>query len=119
MPLDTALTRRLGLAYPIIQAPLAGGGDTPELVAAVSNAGGIGVIGAAYLSPPQIAETARAVRAKTARPFGINLFAPVAAPARPDDPARGAGARRALLRRASACRLRHCRPRPGSTSRGS
>lgn len=87
MPLDTALTRRLGLAYPIIQAPLAGGGDTPELVAAVSNAGGIGFIGAAYLSPPQIAETARAVRAKTARPFGINLFAPVPAPAPPRDPA--------------------------------
>ncbi|HUH84228.1 MAG TPA: nitronate monooxygenase [Stellaceae bacterium] len=87
MPLDTALTRRLGLAYPIIQAPLAGGGDTPELVAAVSNAGGIGFIGAAYLSPTQIAETARAVRAKTARPFGINLFAPVPAPAPPGDPA--------------------------------
>jgi len=87
MPLATALTRRLGLAYPIIQAPLAGGGDTPELVAAVGNAGGIGFIGAAYLSPPQIADTARAVRARTARPFGINLFAPTPAPAPPCDPA--------------------------------
>ena len=82
MPLSTALTDRLGLAHPIIQAPLAGGGDTPELVAAVSEAGGLGSIGAAYLSPAQIVETAEAVRARTKRPFAINLFAPlrVAAP---------------------------------------
>ena len=77
MPLHNALTDRLGLAHPIIQAPLAGGGDTPALVAAVSEAGGLGSIGAAYLSPAQIAETAAAVRARTARPFAINLFAPL------------------------------------------
>src|SRR5262249_49100981 len=62
---------------PIIQAPMAGGGDTPRLVAALSEAGALGSIGAAYLSPQQIAETARAVRGLTSRPFGINLFAPV------------------------------------------
>ncbi len=77
MPLRTALTDRLGLAHPIIQAPLAGGGDTPELVAAVSEAGGLGSIGAAYLSPAQIVETAEAVRSRTKRPFAINLFAPL------------------------------------------
>jgi nitronate monooxygenase len=66
----------LKMQNPIIQAPLAGGGDTPELVAAVSNAGGLGFIGAAYLSPEQIVQTARAVKSQTARPFGINLFAP-------------------------------------------
>ena len=66
----------LKFQHPIIQAPLAGGGDTPELVAAVSNAGGLGFIGAAYLSPDQIAEVARAVKSKTTRPFGINLFVP-------------------------------------------
>src|SRR5690242_17445931 len=76
MTLQTNLARRLGLSYPIIQAPLAGGGDTPDLVAAVSNAGALGFIGAAYLTPEQIASTAAAVRAKTSRPFGINLFAP-------------------------------------------
>src|SRR5262245_12933624 len=76
----TALTQRLGFDYPIIQAPLAGGGDTPALVAAVCEAGALGFIGAAYLTPAQIVEAARAVRARTARPFGINLFAPLPAP---------------------------------------
>src|SRR5881628_3062515 len=85
MPLATVLTERLGLSHPIIQAPLAGGGDTPALVAAVAEAGALGFIGAAYLTPPQIAESARAVRARTARPFGINLFAPVPAAAAPSD----------------------------------
>ena len=72
------LLERLEFDHPIIQAPLAGGGDTPDLVAAVSNAGGFGFIGAAYLTPQQIVEAARAVRAKTSRAFGINLFAPQA-----------------------------------------
>lgn len=78
MGLNTILTQRLGLAHPIIQAPMAGGGDTPRLVAAVSNAGAIGFIGAAYLTPEQIHSAAAEVRAQTTRPFGINLFAPVA-----------------------------------------
>jgi nitronate monooxygenase len=69
--------QRLNLGVPIIQAPMAVGGDTPALVAAVSNAGGLGCIGAAYLTPAQIHELARAVRGQTTRPFGINLFAPV------------------------------------------
>src|SRR5262245_15668130 len=81
MAVRTALTDRLGMRHPIIQAPLAGGGDTPELVAAVAEAGAFGFIGAAYLSPPQIVETAQAVRARTTRPFGVNLFAPLPAPA--------------------------------------
>jgi nitronate monooxygenase len=78
MPVTTALTTRLGLTHPIIQAPLAGGGDTPALVAAVCEAGGLGSIGATYLTPQQIVETCAAVRAKTHRPFGINLFVPEA-----------------------------------------
>jgi nitronate monooxygenase len=86
MPIRTALTERLGVAHPIIQAPLAGGGDTPELVAAVCEAGALGFIGAAYLTPAQIIETSRAVRARTTRPFGISLFAPLPAPDAPRDP---------------------------------
>jgi nitronate monooxygenase len=85
MPIQTAITRRFGLRYPIIQAPLAGGGDTPALVAAVGEAGALGFIGAAYLTPAQIAETARAVRERTTRPFGISLFAPQPAPPAPAD----------------------------------
>ena len=65
---------RLGMRHPIIQAPMAVA-DTPELVAAVSNAGGLGVLGAAYFTPDQIAEVAAKIRALTDRPFGINLFA--------------------------------------------
>jgi nitronate monooxygenase len=76
--------QKLGMTHPVIQAPMAGGGDTPALVAAVSAAGGLGSIGAAYLSPAQITDTAKQVRAKTDRPFAINLFAPLPAPDRPD-----------------------------------
>lgn len=78
MSISTKLTRLLKISHPIFQAPMAGGGDTPELVSAVSNAGGLGFIGAAYLSPSKIIETANAVRSKTGCPFGINLFAPSA-----------------------------------------
>ncbi len=44
---------------------------TAELVAAVSNAGALGSIGPAYLTPEQIIERGRAVRAATSRPFGM------------------------------------------------
>jgi len=79
MRVSTNFTRRFDLSYPIIQAPLAGSGDTPEMVAAVCNAGAIGFLGLAYMNPEQIAAATSAVRAKTARPFGVNLFAPVPA----------------------------------------
>jgi nitronate monooxygenase len=92
MSMATAVTQCLKLSHPIIQAPLAGGGDTPELVAAVSNAGALGFIGAAYLAPEQIVLTASAVRALTSRPFGINLFAPLS-PCEPGKDANSALAR--------------------------
>ncbi|WP_454018549.1 NAD(P)H-dependent flavin oxidoreductase [Azospirillum sp. Marseille-Q6669] len=84
MPVYTTLTQRLGLSHPIVQAPMAGGADTADLVAAVGEAGGIGFIGAAYMTPDQIAERAGAIRSRTSRPFGINLFAPLPAPEAPD-----------------------------------
>jgi nitronate monooxygenase len=90
--MKTRVTEMLGLPHPIIQAPLAGGGDTPALVAAVCDAGGLGSIGATYLTPQQIIETCAAVRASTQRPFGINLFVPEGT--LPDDiPSGGAIAR--------------------------
>jgi nitronate monooxygenase len=79
------LLQKLDMAHPIIQAPMAGGSDTPALVAAVSAAGGLGSIGAAYLSPAQIMDAARQVREKTDRAFAINLFAPLPVPDRPGD----------------------------------
>jgi nitronate monooxygenase len=84
--LNNDFMRRFGMVHPIIQAPLAAGGDTPELVAAVSNAGGMGFIGAAYLAPNEIRNSAAQVRARTSRPFGINLFAPQAPSDAPGNP---------------------------------
>ncbi|HEY1240778.1 MAG TPA: nitronate monooxygenase [Bryobacteraceae bacterium] len=80
MAIRTPLTELLNLSVPVIQAPMAGGGDTADLVSAVSNAGAFGSIGAAYLTPEGILERSRAIRAKTSRPFGINLFAPLPSP---------------------------------------
>ena len=74
-----------GLDYRIIQAPMAGGGDSPALVSAVGNAGGLGFMGAAYMSPVQIGEAAREIRTRTRRPFGINLFAPAPDPEPPQN----------------------------------
>ncbi|MGC2389919.1 MAG: nitronate monooxygenase, partial [Candidatus Acidiferrum sp.] len=65
MGIETVLTKRLKIEHPVIQAPLAGGGDTPNLVAAVGNAGAMGFVGAAYSTPAQIIELGRAVRQKT------------------------------------------------------
>jgi nitronate monooxygenase len=76
MTLDTRLTKALGIEHPVVQAPMAGGPTTPELVAAASNAGALGSLGAAYLSPEEIEEQVQEVRALTDRPFGVNLFVP-------------------------------------------
>lgn len=70
------LMDRLGLRVPVVQAPMAGGISTPALAAAVSGVGGLGSLGAAYLSPEQIAQAGAAVRARTDRPFAVNLFVP-------------------------------------------
>ena len=62
------------LDVPIVLAPLAGGPSTPELAAAVSNAGGLGFLGAGYLSAEALAERIRATRALTDHPIAVNLF---------------------------------------------
>jgi nitronate monooxygenase len=68
------LTSLLGVDLPLIQAPMAGGPTTPELVAAVSDAGGLGSYAAAMLSPEAMAEGVARVRELTSRPFNVNLF---------------------------------------------
>ena len=68
------LTTAVGIDYPIVQAPMAGGATTPELVAAVSNAGALGSFGAAMLPPSAIVEGVKRIRALTRRPFNVNLF---------------------------------------------
>jgi nitronate monooxygenase len=72
--LRTPLCDLLEIAYPILKAPMAGGTDTVELVAAVSLAGGLGILGALMLSPEALREAIRAIRARTDRPFGVNLI---------------------------------------------
>ena len=74
--LSTRLTRLLDVEHPVIQAGMAGGATTPELVAAVSEAGALGTLGAAYLTPDALREAINQVRALTQRPFAVNLFVP-------------------------------------------
>jgi nitronate monooxygenase len=57
-----------------MQAPMSGGPTTPELVAAVSAAGGFGVIAAGRLTTDQLREAVRAVRSRTTCPFGVNFM---------------------------------------------
>jgi nitronate monooxygenase len=64
------------LAVPIVLAPLAGGPATPELTAAVSNAGGFGFLAAGYLAASALAERLERTRTLTEAPIGVNLFMP-------------------------------------------
>ncbi len=72
------------LEVPIVQAPLAGGPSTPALAAAVSGAGGLGFVAAGYKSADALETELAMTRELTARPFGVNLFAPSGAPADPE-----------------------------------
>jgi nitronate monooxygenase len=65
--------QRLGVAQPLVLAPMSGA-STPALVAAVSQAGGLGSHGAGYLAPQAILDDAAKIRALTDRPFALNLF---------------------------------------------
>ena len=60
--------------FPIIQGPMAGGATTAELVAAVSNAGGLGSLAASLLSPSVIRDEVARIRSMTTQPFLLNLF---------------------------------------------
>jgi NAD(P)H-dependent flavin oxidoreductase YrpB (nitropropane dioxygenase family) len=71
----TAFTGPLGVRHPLVLAPMAGGPSTPTLCAAVSEAGGLGSHGGAYLPTAKLRDDIRAIRAATSRPFAINLFA--------------------------------------------
>src|SRR5262245_45321402 len=72
--MKTALCHTLGVEHPIIAAPMGPDLSGPELVAAVSNAGGLGILQAQFCPPPRFREEIRRVRALTARPFGVNLL---------------------------------------------
>jgi NAD(P)H-dependent flavin oxidoreductase YrpB (nitropropane dioxygenase family) len=64
----------LGIEHPIIAAPMGPDLTGPDLVAAVSNAGGLGILQAQLCPPPLFRQEIRRVRALTDRPFGVNLI---------------------------------------------
>jgi NAD(P)H-dependent flavin oxidoreductase YrpB (nitropropane dioxygenase family) len=70
--METALCERLGIELPIIQAPM-GGAAGPPLAAAVSNAGGLGMLVPWRADLATVRQQIRATRALTAKPFGVNL----------------------------------------------
>jgi nitronate monooxygenase len=71
---ETEVTKRLNIRYPIIQGPFGGGLSSTTLVAAVSNAGGLGSFGAHHLTPAQLRDVATAIRTLTTHPFAMNLW---------------------------------------------
>src|SRR2546421_83201 len=82
--LRTPLCRALGIEYPIFSAGM-GTGAGPDLAAAVSNAGGFGVIGASAFLPDAIPGLIDQVRDRTTRPFGVNIIIDIDEPDFTDD----------------------------------
>jgi len=76
---DTSLSRLLSIRLPIVLSPMAGP-STPELAAAVSEAGGLGSLAGAPLSPDELQVAIRRTRSLTEKPFAVNVFAPVPPP---------------------------------------
>jgi nitronate monooxygenase len=95
----SALCSTLGIRHPIIQSGMSRVAG-PELVAAVSNAGGLGILAALRLEPQELRAQIRRIRELTDAPFGVNLWLhpAVVAPSSPDsiDPRAFAGAQQKL-----------------------
>jgi nitronate monooxygenase len=64
------------IEHPVVLAPMAGGPSTVALAVAVSDAGGLGFLAAGYRTAEAMRDEIAALRARTARPFGVNLFVP-------------------------------------------
>jgi nitronate monooxygenase len=71
---NTKATEILGIQYPILQGPFGGNLSSVELIATVSNAGGMGGYGAYTLSPQEIVDVNRQIKATTNKPYNINLW---------------------------------------------
>jgi len=70
--MKTRITELLGIKHPIIQGAM-GWISGPHLVAAVSNAGGLGILGAVFWSPSNLKTNIRLTRELTDKPFGVNF----------------------------------------------
>ena len=73
---DTAVTRRLRLDAPIVQGPFGGGLSAVDLVVAVSESGGLGSFGVHHLDAAGIRDVTAKIRARTSKPFALNLWIP-------------------------------------------
>jgi nitronate monooxygenase len=71
--LQTRFCERFGVAAPIVVAPMDPDLTGPEFVAAVSNAGGFGILQAQLCPPPLLRDQIRYLRTLTERPFGVNF----------------------------------------------
>jgi nitronate monooxygenase len=74
---DTPVTRRLGLSAPLVQGPFGSGLSAVDLVVAVSESGGLGSFGVHHLEGSGIRKVAAEIRARTRRPFALNLWIPL------------------------------------------
>jgi nitronate monooxygenase len=72
---NTKATEMLGIQYPIMQGPFGGNLSSVELVATVSNAGGLGGYGAYTMSPQEIIDVDKQIKAATNKPYNLNLQA--------------------------------------------
>jgi NAD(P)H-dependent flavin oxidoreductase YrpB (nitropropane dioxygenase family) len=75
MSLHTRICDVFGIEFPIVLAGM-GGASNPDLVAAVSNAGGLGILGAATCGPDRLRAWIRRTRELTDRPFGVDTLLP-------------------------------------------
>ena len=73
MNFSTRVTELLGIRYPIIQAGMSWASSNPELALAVSQAGGLGMIGAGPMYPDALRAAIRSVKARTDKPFAVNV----------------------------------------------
>ena len=83
--LHTSICEYFRIKFPIVLAGM-GGVSMHKLVAAISNAGGLGVLGAATLSPKELREEIRKTRELTSQPFAVDLLAPIPDMMRPHMP---------------------------------
>ena len=71
--MKTRITELLGIEHPIFQAAMSWASSNAPLVIAVSNAGGMGVLGAGPMRPENFAVVLRNIKAGTSKPFGVNI----------------------------------------------
>jgi len=72
--IETPFTELVGVEHPVVCAGMGGGATNGELAGHVSEAGGLGVIGASFVPPPELQPMVDRARELTSKPFGINLL---------------------------------------------